>query len=315
MCGFKSPYNENYAESHAGGRSALALRFAGYDALVVTGRAARPSVLVVGSRRIELLDVHYLWGADVFTTGKLLRKIAAGASGHRSILRIGPAGENGCAYACINVDTYRHFGRLGAGAVLGAKQVKGIVIQGDADLPLPEDKGYAKLFKDIHEKVTSSGMEGVVHAPHGHGYTGRGEQGKDQPVRVEPGAVYGEKKNRRVQGQGVRDRREGTVGRDVAYAVAQGGKRPGQLRFQKPGCRPGQEDGVWPGSGMGRGGRGQGQPQPGQDRPPKRRIQTRILAVEKKTRPGDPLGGQLGHGQRRQVGRDGGFPGRGHGPP
>jgi len=163
VCGFKSPYNEHYAESHAGGRSALALRFAGYDALVVTGRAARPSVLVVGSRRIELLDVHYLWGADVFTTGKLLRKIAAGASGHRSILRIGPAGENGCAYACINVDTYRHFGRLGAGAVLGAKQVKGIVIQGDADLPLPEDKGYAKLFKDIHEKVTSSGMMEKYH--------------------------------------------------------------------------------------------------------------------------------------------------------
>jgi len=163
VCGFKSPYNENYAESHAGGRSALALRFAGYDALVVTGRAARPSVLVVGSRRIELLDVHYLWGADVFTTGKLLRKIAAGASGHRSILRIGPAGENGCAYACINVDTYRHFGRLGAGAVMGAKQVKGIVLQGDGDLPLPGDKGYAKLFKEIHDKVTSSGMMEKYH--------------------------------------------------------------------------------------------------------------------------------------------------------
>lgn len=163
VCGFKSPYNEHYAESHAGGRSALALRFAGYDALVVTGRALRPSVLVVGSRRIELLDVHYLWGADVFTTGKLLRKIAAGASGHRSILRIGPAGENGSAYACINVDTYRHFGRLGAGSVMGAKQLKGMVIQGDGDLPLPEDKSYAKLFKDIHEKVTSSGMMEKYH--------------------------------------------------------------------------------------------------------------------------------------------------------
>ncbi len=163
VCGFKSPYNENYAESHAGGRSALALRFAGYDALVVTGRAARPSVLVVGSRRIELLDVHYLWGADVFTTGKLLRKIAAGASGHRSLMRIGPAGENGAAFACINVDTYRHFGRLGAGAVMGAKQMKGIVLQGDGDQPLPGDKGYAKLFKEIHDKVTSSGMMEKYH--------------------------------------------------------------------------------------------------------------------------------------------------------
>ncbi|MFU2207376.1 aldehyde ferredoxin oxidoreductase N-terminal domain-containing protein [Solidesulfovibrio sp. C21] len=163
VCGFKSPYNNNYAESHAGGRSALALRFAGLDALVVTGRAPRLSVLVVGSRRIELIDVHFLRGADVFTTGKLLRKIAAGASGHRSIMRIGPAGENGSAYACINVDTYRHFGRLGAGAVMGAKNCKAVVVMGDGDLPLPEDKSYPKLFKEIHEKVTASGMMEKYH--------------------------------------------------------------------------------------------------------------------------------------------------------
>jgi len=163
VAGFKSPYNGYYAESHAGGRSALALRFAGLDALVVTGRARRPSVLVVGSRRLELLDVHYLWGADVFTTGKLLRKIAAGSSGHRSIMRIGPAGENGIAYACVNVDTYRHFGRLGLGTVMGAKFLKAVVVQGDGDLPLPAEKGYAKLFGEIHEKVTSSGMMEKYH--------------------------------------------------------------------------------------------------------------------------------------------------------
>jgi aldehyde:ferredoxin oxidoreductase len=163
VCGFKSPYNGNYAESHAGGRSALALRFAGFDALVITGKAARLSTLVVGSRRIELLDVHYLRGADVFTTGKLLRKIAAGASGHRSIMRIGPAGENGSAYACINVDTYRHFGRLGAGAVMGAKNCKALVVMGDGDLALPEDKAYPKLFKEIHAKVTASGMMEKYH--------------------------------------------------------------------------------------------------------------------------------------------------------
>jgi len=163
VAGFKSPYNGFYAESHAGGRSALALRFAGLDALVVIGRAKRPSVLVVGSRRLELLDTHYLWGADVFTTGKLLRKIAAGSSGHRSIMRIGPAGENGIGYACVNVDTYRHFGRLGLGAVMGAKNLKAVVVQGDADLPLPVDKGYAKLFKAIHEQVTSSGMMAKYH--------------------------------------------------------------------------------------------------------------------------------------------------------
>lgn len=163
VCGFKSPYNEQYAESHAGGRSSAAMRFAGLDALVLRGRSKRPACVVVGSRRLDVLDVHYLWGADVFTAGKLLRKIAPGNSGHRSILRIGPAGENLSHYACINVDTYRHFGRLGAGAVMGAKNVKGIVLHGDADLALPEDKNYAKLFQEIHDKVTDTDMMEKYH--------------------------------------------------------------------------------------------------------------------------------------------------------
>ncbi len=163
VCAFKSPYNEQYAESHGGGRSALALRFARLDALVIKGRAKQPSCLVVGSHRLEVLDVHYLWGADIFSTGKLLRKVAPGNSGHRSILRIGPGGENLSSYACINVDTYRHFGRLGAGAVMGSKNLKGIVLHGDADLPLPEDKAYVKLAKDIHEKVTETEMMEKYH--------------------------------------------------------------------------------------------------------------------------------------------------------
>ncbi len=163
VCGFKSPYNENYAETHAGGRSAMSLRFAGLDALVIRGRAEKPAVVVVGSRTLKVLDAHYLWGADVFTAGKLLRKIVPGNSGHRSIFRIGPAGENLQAYACINVDTYRHFGRLGSGAVMGAKNLKGIVIHGDADLPLPENPDYPKLFADIHAKVTDTDMMEKYH--------------------------------------------------------------------------------------------------------------------------------------------------------
>src|SRR5512136_3033240 len=75
VCAFKSPYHDQYAESHGGGRSALALRFADYDALVVTGRAKSPSALIVGSRRIEIKDVHYLWGTDLQVAGKVLRRM------------------------------------------------------------------------------------------------------------------------------------------------------------------------------------------------------------------------------------------------
>jgi aldehyde:ferredoxin oxidoreductase len=162
VCAFKSPYHDQYAESHAGGRSALSLRFADLDALVVRGRAPTPSCLSVGSRHLDLRDVHFLWGMDLLKTGKMLRRMYKGA-GHRSIFRIGPAGENLSAMACINVDTYRHFGRLGCGAVMGAKNLKGIVIMGDGIFPLPEDKAYPKLFAEVHKKMTDTDMMEKYH--------------------------------------------------------------------------------------------------------------------------------------------------------
>ncbi len=162
VCAFKSPYHDQYAESHAGGRSALCLRFADLDALVVTGRAVRPVCLSIGSRHLEIVDVHYLWGKDVGTTGKMLRRMFKG-SGHRSILRIGLAGERGAAMAGINVDTYRHFGRLGGGAVMGAKSLKGIVIQGDGTFALPNGREYAKLFQKVHQQLTDTEMMHKYH--------------------------------------------------------------------------------------------------------------------------------------------------------
>jgi aldehyde:ferredoxin oxidoreductase len=162
VCAFKSPYHDQFAESHGGGRSALSLRFADLDALVITGKARRPSCLVVGSRTLEVKDVHYLWGRSVQRTGQMLRGMVGG-SGHRSILRIGPAGENRSAMACINVDTYRHFGRLGGGAVMGAKNLKAIVIVGDESFDLPANKEYGPLFDKIYGQVTETSMMDKYH--------------------------------------------------------------------------------------------------------------------------------------------------------
>ena len=162
VCSFKSPYHDQYAESHAGGRSALALRFADYDALVFTGKAEELSVVALGSRHLEMRDVHYMRGLDLQSTGKMLRRMFGG-SGHRSILRIGLAGERGSAMACINADTYRHFGRLGGGAVMGAKNLKGIVILGDGAFGLPEGKTYARLFQDVYTKLTATDMMDKYH--------------------------------------------------------------------------------------------------------------------------------------------------------
>ena len=162
VCAFKSPYHDQYAESHAGGRSAIALRFADYDALVITGKALRPSCLIVGSHHLELKDVSYLWGMDVQASGKALRRLSGG-SGHRSILRIGPAGEKCSAMAGINVDTYRHFGRLGGGGVMGAKNLKAVIIEGDSSFPLPEGKEYPGLFQKVYQQLTRTDMMSKYH--------------------------------------------------------------------------------------------------------------------------------------------------------
>ncbi len=163
VCAFKSPYHDQYAESHGGGRSAFSLLFTGYDALVFKGRAKVPSVFAVGSRRLELKEVHYIWGKDLASTGKILRAMFPG-KGHRTILRIGPAGENGSAMACITADTYRHFGRLGCGTVMGSKNLKGIVIHGDGSFELGDEaRDYTKLFQDVYTKMTDTDMMTKYH--------------------------------------------------------------------------------------------------------------------------------------------------------
>jgi aldehyde:ferredoxin oxidoreductase len=163
VAAFKSPYHDQYAESHAGGRSALSLRFADLDALVITGKAPVLSSLSVGNQQLDIQDVKFLRGKDVQTTGRYIRRLNRGHGGHRSILRIGPAAENGCAYACINADTYRHFGRLGGGSAMGAKNLKAIHIAGDGSFKLPEGKAYSKLFKDIYDKATATDMMEKYH--------------------------------------------------------------------------------------------------------------------------------------------------------
>jgi aldehyde:ferredoxin oxidoreductase len=156
VLGFLSPYHGQYAETHAGGRSALSLRFTGYDAIVIKGRASQLSCLAISSKNIELIPTPYLHKLDVFRTGKLLRKIFPEHSGHRSILRIGPAGENLANFALINVDTYRHFGRLGSGAIMGAKNLKGIVLAGDGRLPLEptQTREYTAIYDEIFRIIT-----------------------------------------------------------------------------------------------------------------------------------------------------------------
>ncbi len=163
VCAFKSSYHNQYTESHAGGRMAVALAFAGLDALVLTGRAPRLSCLGIGTHAMELKDVEFLRGKDASVAGKMMRKIFNAGSGHRSLLRIGSAGERGSSMACINVDTYRHFGRLGGGASMGVKNLKGLIVQGDGDYSLLDSKEYVSVYNKVYSQMTDTRMMTKYH--------------------------------------------------------------------------------------------------------------------------------------------------------
>ena len=153
---FKSPHTGNLGESHAGGRSAVALRLAGYGALVIRGRSELPITIVIEGDQVQFNDASALWGLrSSYTTGSVLRQNSSGG-GYRTIMRIGMAGERLVSYSTVITETYRHFGRLGLGAVFGSKHLKGLIISGQNRINVADKKAYRTIYDEIFKAATES---------------------------------------------------------------------------------------------------------------------------------------------------------------
>lgn len=159
---FISPVTGELGESYAGGRFAYTLFNAGIDALVIKGRAKHPSYLSINNNLIEAKDARAFWGSKAGEVGQYIRTVEGGG-GKRSIIRIGPAGENLCKIANVNVDTYRHFGRMGLGAVFGSKNLKAIQVTGDNIMKTSDHKKYIDVYNEIYKKVTSTSIMSKYH--------------------------------------------------------------------------------------------------------------------------------------------------------
>lgn len=159
---FISPLTGELGESYAGGRLALTLFLAGYDAVIIQGKAKEPSYLTINRNNVEIKDARALWGMTSEEVGRVIREREPGG-GKRSIIRIGPGGENMVRYASVCVDTYRHFGRLGLGAVMGSKNLKAITVVGDRDLPVKNFKEYFKVYQEIYKRVTDTEIMAKYH--------------------------------------------------------------------------------------------------------------------------------------------------------
>jgi aldehyde:ferredoxin oxidoreductase len=159
---FKSPLTGELGESYAGGRLHMAMRFAGHEAIVIRGRAEQPSYISISDDKVEIKDATSIWGVDAQTTGIILRERETGV-GRRSIIRIGPAGENLVRYAGVVVDTYRHFGRLGLGAAFGSKNLKALVISGTETAEIPDARRYREVYNRLYKTAVQTDVMEKYH--------------------------------------------------------------------------------------------------------------------------------------------------------
>ncbi len=153
---FKSPLTGNLGESHAGGRTAAAIANAGYGAIVIKGASKKPVYLVIDNEGVHFRDGRVLWGIpDSLIVGRIIAE-NEGGRGTRTMMRIGGAGEKLVRYACVTTETYRHFGRLGLGAVFGSKKLKAVIVRGRKRYRPADPAGFREVYDEIYRLAVES---------------------------------------------------------------------------------------------------------------------------------------------------------------
>ena len=145
----KSPLNNCIACSNSGGYFGPEIKYAGYDMIILEGKAPEPVYLMIKDDVIEFKSAADLWGKQTDETEDLIRaEIGSQWKGREfRIASIGPAGEKLCRVACIINDKSRAAGRSGVGAVMGAKNLKAIAVMGTKGIPVPDRNKFRDIIK------------------------------------------------------------------------------------------------------------------------------------------------------------------------
>jgi len=147
----KSPLTGGIGDSNVGGFFAPELRMAGFDHLVITGKAEKPVYLWIHDEEIEILDASYLWGKDTFKTQSLIRS-EHGDEEIKSLV-IGPAGENLVRFANVRTGMKNSAGRTGMGCVMGSKNLKAIAAKGALDIEFANPVELLDYCKEMIDMV------------------------------------------------------------------------------------------------------------------------------------------------------------------
>jgi len=146
----KSPLTGGYGDGNVGTHAVVQMRKAGYDAVVVEGRAEKPVVLLVQDKNAEFLDAKDLWGLSSFEAERKLKQLHGLAAG---IVCIGQGGENLVKFANVVSQEGRAGGRPGIGAVMGSKNLKAVVFVGSGDLSAAHPKEMKDLGAEAYRDV------------------------------------------------------------------------------------------------------------------------------------------------------------------
>jgi aldehyde:ferredoxin oxidoreductase len=143
--GAKSPLNNGFGESESGGFWGAELKKAGWDAIVISGKASRPTYLWINDQTVEVRDGSHLWGRLTDEVEERIRE-DHGDKWIR-VAQCGIAGENLVRFACVVNDLNEVAGRTGLGAVMGSKNLKAIAVRGKRMVPLADNTAHKETAK------------------------------------------------------------------------------------------------------------------------------------------------------------------------
>ncbi|MDO8897149.1 MAG: aldehyde ferredoxin oxidoreductase N-terminal domain-containing protein, partial [Bacteroidales bacterium] len=154
----KSPLTGTIASSNSGGFWGAELKFAGFDALIIEGKAEKPVSIFIEDDKVEFRDASNLWGKTTIETTNELMKEAVPKS---KVLCIGPAGENLSKIASVMNDLNRAAGRSGVGAVVGSKNLKAIVVRGTSKPSIADSDALKEVVKRSRTQIKDNGVTGA----------------------------------------------------------------------------------------------------------------------------------------------------------
>jgi aldehyde:ferredoxin oxidoreductase len=181
--GAKSPLTGGIAKAESGGFWMAELKRAGFDAIIVEGKALKPVYLWIKDGLAEIRDAIHLWGKETKPTQQAIREELGDQN--VEVVSIGPAGENLVRYACIMTGLNDAAGRGGLGAVMGSKNLKAIVVRG------------RKMPQIINKEYVDTLRKELISRPHHLSEYGTGgpemmmqEQTGDLPVRNQRDGLF-----------------------------------------------------------------------------------------------------------------------------